>query len=190
MTFTEIALFGIGLAMDAFAVAICKGLCMRKMDYYQGFVIALFFGVFQAFMPFVGYWLGKSFESYITSIDHWIAFGLLVYIGAKMIKEAFEEEEISCDIEAPKLKLKELFVLSVATSIDALAVGIAFSFRPDVNIYENITIIGIITFVIAYLGVIIGNKFGTRYKQKAELAGGGILILLGVKMLLEGIGVL
>lgn len=190
MTFTEILLFGIGLAMDAFAVSVCKGLCMKRINYAHCCVIALFFGAFQALMPFIGYWLGTAFESYITSIDHWIAFVLLVYIGAKMIREAFEpEEEQTCDVSG-KLNIKELFVLAIATSIDALAVGITFSFYEDTNIYQNITVIGVVTFLISFGGVVIGNKFGSRYKQKAEIAGGAILVLLGFKILLEGVGLM
>lgn len=190
MGFAEIVLFGVGLAMDAFAVSICKGLCMKKINYAHCFVIALFFGAFQAIMPFAGYWLGKSFESYITSIDHWVAFILLVYIGSKMIREAFEKEDNNaCEVYG-RLDLKELFVLAIATSIDALAVGITFSFYENTNIYKNISIIGIVTFIIAFGGVVIGNKFGSKYKQKAEIAGGAILVLLGIKILLEGVGIL
>ena len=190
MTFTEIALFGVGLAMDAFAVSVCKGLCMKKINYLHCFIIALFFGSFQAIMPFAGFWLGKTFESYITGVDHWVAFILLVYIGVKMIREAFESETGSaCDIMG-RLNIRELCVLAIATSIDALAVGITFSFYKDTNIYQNITIIGAVTFVISFAGVVIGNRFGNRYKQKAEVAGGIILVLLGFKILLEGVGLL
>lgn len=188
MTLAEIFLFGVGLAMDAFAVSVCKGLCMKKINYRHSCIIALFFGAFQAIMPFLGYWLGKTFESYITSVDHWVAFVLLCYIGIKMVKEAFEEDEgLSCDIEQ-RLNIKELFILAIATSIDALAVGIAFSFDKSANIYLNISIIGIVTFVISFFGVVIGNKFGSRFKKKAEIAGGVILVALGLKILLEGIG--
>ncbi len=187
MSFYEIVLFGIGLAMDAFAVSVCKGLCMKKINYRYASLIAVFFGFFQALMPFLGYWLGKSFESYITSVDHWVAFILLGYIGIKMIREAFEEEEMSCKLDF-KIDIKELFILAIATSIDALAVGIAFSFNPRVNIYENIAVIGIVTFIISFFGVIIGNRFGARYHKKAETVGGIILVLLGLKILLEGVG--
>lgn len=189
MTFTEIFLFGVGLSMDAFAVSVCKGLCMEKIKYSHALVIAVFFGFFQALMPFLGYHLGKTFESYITSIDHWIAFVLLAYIGIKMIRDAFDDDdEVSCPAD-PRLDIKELFVLAVATSIDALAVGIAFSFT-ETNIYENILIIGTVTFALAFLGVVIGNKFGSRFKQKAQVSGGAILVLLGIKLLLEGVGLL
>ena len=190
MTFIEIVLFGIGLAMDAFAVSVCKGLCMKKINYSHALVIALFFGGFQALMPYIGYWLGKSFERYIVQVDHWVAFLLLGYIGIKMIREAFEPETAdSCDVQQ-RLNIKELFVLAVATSIDALAVGITFSFYKDTNIYKNIATIGIVTFLIAFFGVVIGNKFGSKYKNKAECAGGIILVLLGAKILLEGVGLL
>jgi len=188
MTFAEIVLFGIGLAMDAFAVSVCKGLCMSKINYRHAFIIALFFGGFQALMPYIGYWLGNSFESYITEVDHWIAFVLLCYIGIKMVREAFEpDEHEQCDIRQ-RLNVRELFVLAVATSIDALAVGITFSFYEHTNIYKNISIIGIVTFIIAFAGVIIGNRFGSKYKNKAEIAGGVILVILGAKILLEGVG--
>lgn len=190
MNFIEIVLFGIGLAMDAFAVSVCKGLCMKKINYRHAGIIALFFGGFQALMPFLGYWLGRSFERYITSIDHWIAFGLLGYIGIHMIREALDtDEETKCDAEG-KLRIGELFVLAIATSIDALAVGITFSFYKNTNIYQNITIIGIVTFLISFAGVVIGNRFGSKYKSKAEAAGGIILVLLGAKILLEGVGMI
>lgn len=190
MTFTEIFLFGVGLSMDAFAVSVCKGLCMKKFKASHAFMIALFFGFFQALMPFLGYFLGKTFESYITSVDHWIAFILLAYIGIKMIRDAIkDDDEASCPIDQ-RLNIKELFVLAVATSIDALAVGIAFSFNKDTNIYKNILIIGIVTFVLAFFGVVIGNKFGSRFKKKAQVSGGVILLLLGLKLLFEGVGLI
>ena len=189
MTFTEVFLFGVGLSMDAFAVSVCKGLCMKKIKYSNALVIALFFGFFQALMPLLGYYLGKTFERYITSIDHWIAFVLLAYIGIKMIRDAFgDDDEVSCPAH-PRLNLKELFVLAVATSIDALAVGIAFSFTKT-NIYESILIIGTVTFALSFCGVVIGNKFGSRFKQKAQVSGGAILVLLGIKLLCEGVGLL
>jgi putative Mn2+ efflux pump MntP len=188
-TVIELILIGIGLSMDAFAVAVCKGLCMKKVDKKQTLIIALFFGGFQALMPFIGWALGKQFERYITSIDHWIAFVLLVFIGGKMVKEALEdkeEEEVSCSV---KLDIRELFMLAVATSIDALAVGITFAFL-GYSILEAITIIGTTTFLLSIVGVYVGNIFGTKYKKKAELAGGIILILIGLKILLEHLGIL
>ena len=177
--------------MDAFAVSICKGLGMRKVNKKQALVIGLFFGGFQALMPFVGWLLGSQFEKYITSIDHWIAFILLGIIGGKMIVESVkpdkEDDEVK-EMDAP-LDLKEMFVLAVATSIDALAVGITFAFL-QVPIVEAVSIIGITTFVISVIGVYVGNFFGNRYKKKAELAGGIILILIGLKILLEHLGIL
>ena len=191
MSFFDIFLIGIGLSMDAFAVAVCKGLCMKRINYKHTFVIALFFGGFQALMPLIGYFLGTFFESYITAVDHWIAFALLMYIGGKMLYDTFssDDEEIVCPVIS-RLNVKELLLLAIATSIDALAVGITFSFYKDTNIFLNISIIGVTTFVIAAAGVAIGNKFGTRFKKKAEIAGGVILVLIGAKILLEGLGVM
>ena len=185
MTFIEIFLFGLGLAMDAFAVSVCKGLCMKKINYTHAFIIALFFGVFQAIMPFLGFFLGKTFEGYITSVDHWIAFVLLAYIGIKMIRDAVtEDEDVTCPVDQ-RLNIKELFVLAVATSIDALATGVMFGLMPDVNISFAVLFIGVITFVLSAIGVKIGNVFGAKFKSKAELAGGIILILMGAKILIE-----
>ena len=191
MSLFDIFLIGIGLSMDAFAVAVCKGLCMKRINYKHTIVIALFFGGFQALMPLIGYFLGTFFESYITAVDHWIAFALLMYIGGKMLYDTLrsDEEEIVCPVIS-RLNIKELFLLAIATSIDALAVGITFSFYKDTNIFSNISIIGVTTFIIAAAGVAIGNKFGTRFKKKAEIAGGVILVLIGAKILLEGLGVM
>lgn len=189
--FILLFLMGVSLAMDAFAVSVCKGLAMRKVNKKQCLVIALFFGGFQALMPFLGWLLGNRFESYITNIDHWIAFVLLGFIGGKMVVEAIrdkgEEPEIT-EIDPP-LDIKELFVLAVATSIDALAVGITFAFL-EIPIVEAMLIIGITTCVISVAGVYIGNFFGNKYKSKAELVGGIILILIGLKILLEHLGIL
>ncbi len=189
--FVTLFLIGVGLAMDAFAVSICKGLSMRKVNVKQCFVIGLFFGGFQALMPFVGWLLGSQFESYITGIDHWIAFILLGIIGGKMIMEAVKGKEESVEIQEmdPPLNMKEMFVLAIATSIDALAVGITFAFL-DMPIVKAITIIGVTTFVISVLGVYVGNFFGNKYKSKAELAGGIILVLIGLKILLEHLGIM
>lgn len=191
MSLFDIFLIGIGLSMDAFAVAVCKGLCMKRINYKHTLVIALFFGGFQALMPLIGYFLGTFFESYITAVDHWIAFALLMYIGGKMLYDTFssDDEEIVCPVIS-RLNVKELLLLAIATSIDALAVGITFSFYKDTNIFSNISVIGVTTFVIAAAGVAIGNKFGTRFKKKAEIAGGVILVLIGAKILLEGLGVM
>lgn len=179
-------LTGIGLSMDAFAVAICKGLKMQRLNYKQMSLIAIFFGGFQALMPLIGWALGRSFKTYIEDFDHWVAFGLLLFIGGKMAIEAFQKEDDDC---CSCFSVKELFVLAIATSIDALAVGIAFAI-DDINIWVAILIIGITTFVLSAIGVLIGHKFGSVYKSKAELAGGIILILIGVKILLEHLDVL
>lgn len=188
--FIELCLMGVGLAMDAFAVSICKGLAMRKVNKQQALIIGLFFGGFQAIMPFVGWLLGLQFEVYITSIDHWIAFILLGLIGGKMIAEAVKPEEAVevNEMDAP-LNIKELLILAVATSIDALAVGITFAFL-DYPIVEAISIIGVVTFVISVGGVYVGNFFGSKYKNKAEFAGGLILVLLGIRILLSHLGIL
>ena len=185
MGLVELMLMGVGLAMDAFAVSICKGLAMRKVNKKQCFVIALFFGGFQALMPFLGWLLGSQFADKISAIDHWIAFVLLAYIGGKMMAEAIREknEVVEIDQMDPPLDIKEMFILAIATSIDALAVG-TFSFL-EVNIVEAITIIGLVTAVISAIGVFVGNIFGNKYKTKAELAGGLILVLLGLKILTE-----
>ena len=189
MGFVELFLIGVGLSMDAFAVAVCKGLAMRRIRWDHTAVIALAFGGFQALMPFLGWWLGSQFAGYIQSFDHWIAFVLLAFIGGKMAKESFGEDEASCCQEDEGLDYKELLVLAVATSIDALAVGITFAFL-EVKILPAITIIGVTTFALSFAGVLVGNFFGARYKQRAELCGGVILILIGVKILLEHLGVL
>ena len=185
MGFIEFFLTGIGLSMDAFAVAICKGLGMRKVNYKQMLLIALFFGGFQALMPLLGWLLGRQFEQYITSVDHWIAFTLLVLIGANMLREARKEDDTT-DAEtvydAP-LPLGQLLLMAIATSIDALAVGISFAFL-GVNIWLAIAIIGTTTFLISAAGVFIGNRFGNRYEKRATIAGGIILILIGVKAIL------
>lgn len=182
MSLLEIALIGVGLAMDAFAVSICKGLAMKKMNYQKAFIIALFFGGFQALMPALGYLLGNAFASKIAAIDHWIAFILLAMIGINMIKEALSKEADECVDET--LRLRDLTMLAIATSVDALAVGITFAFF-NVSIVLSTTIIGIITFVICVIGVKVGHVFGEKYKSKAELAGGIILIAMGCKILVD-----
>lgn len=181
----EILLLGIGLAMDAFAVSICKGLSMKKMNWKNAIIIALYFGVFQALMPMIGYFLGITFESLVTTFDHWIAFILLSLIGGKMIKESFDSED---NKKNDKVDFKTMIVLAIATSIDALAVGITFAFF-DVDLMLAISSIGIITFIISILGVKIGNRFGDKYQNKAELMGGIILVLLGIKILLEHLNI-
>lgn len=187
MSIVEILLLGVGLSMDAFAVAICKGLAMRKVNLKQCFVIALFFGGFQALMPTIGWAIGSTFADKIVAYDHWIAFVLLAYIGGKMVIDAIKEwkDEDKAEVMDPPLDIKNLFIMAVATSIDALACGVTFSFYEDINIVKSVTIIGCTTFVISALGVFIGNIFGSKYKAKAQLLGGIILILLGVKIVLE-----
>ena len=181
----EIVLISIGLAMDAFAVSICKGLSMKKMSWKKAVIVALYFGIFQGLMPVIGYLLGTSFESFVTKIDHWIAFGLLTLIGINMLKEAFSNEAESCN---DNVDFKTMVVLAIATSIDALAIGITFAFL-QVNIVLASLMIGVITFVICIIGVKIGNKFGDKYERKAETVGGLILIIMGIKILLEHLGI-
>lgn len=190
MGFIELFLVGIGLSMDAFAVAVCKGLNMRRINFKHSFIIALFFGGFQALMPFIGWAAANFFQDKMTTVDHWVAFILLIFIGGKMIYESLKEnDDDSCSICEQKLNIKELLMMSIATSIDALAVGITFSFL-NVNIILAITVIGITTFTLSFIGVIIGNKFGSIYKKKAEIAGGAVLVLLGIKILLEHLGII
>lgn len=192
MGIVELLLTGVGLAMDAFAVSVCKGLSMKKIRYGHAVVIALFFGGFQALMPFLGWALGTQFKDYIISIDHWIAFVLLAIIGGKMLKEAFssDKEEVAQECEQGEhMNYKELFLLAIATSIDALAVGVTFAFL-NVNIYLAIAIIGVVTFLLAFAGVVIGNIFGSRFEKGAQIAGGAILIGIGLKILLEHLGIL
>ncbi len=186
MEIYEILLISIGLAMDAFAVSICKGLSMKKMNWENAVIIALYFGVFQALMPLIGYFLGMTFESIVTTFDHWVAFALLTLIGGGMIKESFDDED---DKKNDRVDFKTMVVLAIATSIDALAVGITFAFF-DVNIVLAVSIIGIITFIISVLGVKIGNRFGDKYQNKAQIMGGIILVLLGFKILLEHLGII
>lgn len=182
MSVIEIAIIGIGLAMDAFAVSICKGLAMKKMSYRKAVIIALFFGGFQALMPAIGYVLGTTFASKIAAIDHWIAFILLGLIGVNMIKEALGKDDDECLDDT--LRFGDLIMLSIATSIDALAVGITFSFF-NVSIVLSSSIIGFITFIICIIGVKVGNVFGEKYKSKAELTGGILLIVMGCKILID-----
>ena len=188
MGFFELFLIGIGLSMDAFAVAICKGLGMERINKRDALLLALFFGGFQALMPLTGYLLGSRFASYIERWDHWIAFVLLAFIGSSMIRESREQEEEEIEHDG-SIRYRELFTLAVATSIDALAVGVSFAFL-GVRIAPAVTLIGCTTFVLTLVGVWVGNLFGSRYKSRAELTGGIILILIGVKILLEHLGVL
>lgn len=181
MSLVELFILAVGLSMDAFAVSICKGLAIEKIDIKKMAIVGLYFGAFQAAMPFIGYILGVRFQDSITAIDHWIAFILLSVIGGNMIKEAMDKEEGDADAS---LKFKTMLILAVATSIDALAVGVTFAFLK-VDIVPAVSFIGIITLILSMLGVKIGNVFGIKYKSKAELAGGIILILMGIKILIQ-----
>lgn len=185
MSLVSIVLIAVGLSMDAFAVAICKGLKMRTVSYGKTLLIALFFGGFQALMPLIGWVIGYKFQRHIGNFDHWIAFILLAFIGAKMIYESFKpHDEDTTDY----LNVSELFVLAIATSIDALAVGVAFAVMNMKNIYFSAGVIGLVTFIFSIIGVLVGSKFGSVYKNKAEFTGGVILIILGLKILLEHLG--
>ena len=186
MGLIELFLIAVGLSMDAFAVSVCKGLAMPKCTFKKAAIVGLWFGGFQALMPAIGYVLGAQFQETIASIDHWIAFVLLALIGGNMIHEALDNDEEEADAS---LDVKTMFLLAVATSIDALAIGITFAFLK-VNIVPAVCFIGIVTFIISFAGVKIGNVFGARYKNKAEIVGGVILILLGLKILLEHLGFL
>lgn len=186
MGIVKLLFIAVSLAMDAFAVSVCKGLNMKKINYAHAAIIGGFFGVFQAVMPLIGWAVGKQFASLVNSVSHWIAFGLLLFIGGKMLIEAIKGGE---EAIPEGLDYKELFILAVATSIDALAIGVVFAFE-NVKIVPSVLIIGAVTFVISFIGVAIGNRFGARYNKGAQIAGGVILILLGTKILLEGLGVL
>ncbi len=183
----ELIVLSLGLGMDAFAVSICKGLSMKKMNWKKALIIGLYFGGFQAIMPVLGYFLSKGFENFVTSIDHWIAFILLSIIGGKMVKDAFNPENSeNCNED---VGFKTMIVLAIATSIDALAVGITFAFL-NVNLILAIALIGSITFFLSVIGTKVGNIFGDRYENKAELLGGVILIFLGIKILLEHLNII
>ena len=186
MGITELLLIGVGLSMDAFAVAICQGLSMSRLNWRHAGVIGLYFGGFQALMPLLGWTLGSQFARYIQSVDHWVAFVLLALIGGNMIKESLETEEECPDAS---LDVRSMTLLAVATSIDALAVGVTFAFLT-VPILPAVSFIGVVTFTLSMVGVKAGNVFGCRYKSKAELTGGIILILMGIKILLEHLGIL
>ena len=184
--FITLFVLAVGLSMDAFAVAVCKGLAMKKMSWKNAVIVGLWFGTFQALMPVIGYFLGVSFADRIKSVDHWIAFVLLALIGGNMIREAFgkEEERASADLD-----VKTMFIMAVATSIDALAVGVTFAFLNQ-NMPLAVSLIGVTTFMLSMLGVKVGNLFGVKYKSKAEFIRGLILILLGAKILLEHLGII
>lgn len=186
MGIAELLILSIGLAMDAFAIAICKGLSMKKMDWKKAIIIALYFGVFQAIMPIIGYFLGNRFEKIIVQYNHWIALILLGSIGINMIKEAINNSENNID---DSVNFKVMCILAIATSIDALAVGVTFA-ALEVNLMFAICIIGIITYITSIIGVKIGNIFGDKYGKNAQITGGIILILLGIKILLEHLGII
>lgn len=186
MGFVEILVISICLGMDSFAVAICKGLSMKKMDWKKAIIIGLYFGVFQAIMPLIGFGLGYNFEHVVTNVDHWFAFIMLVAIGINMIKEALDKKSENWDDD---IRFKTMIILAVATSIDALAVGITFAFLK-VNLWFSVIIIGVVAFILSVIGVKIGNRFGNKYEKKAELVGGALLILIGLKILLEHLGII
>ena len=186
MGLLDLFLIAVGLSMDAFAVAICKGLSVKKVTLKHGIIVGVYFGGFQGLMPLLGYLLGSSFAEYIKAYDHWIAFALLGIIGFNMIRESWEEEE---ELNS-SFGLKAMLPMAVATSIDALAVGVSFACMEGVQIGWAVTFIGVITFTLSAIGVKIGNHFGVKYKSKAEVFGGVVLMLLGTKILLEHLGIL
>ena len=192
MGILEMFILAVGLSMDAFTVSVCKGLCMKKATLKSQAICGAWFGGFQGLMPLIGFFLGTLFAESIQAFDHWVAFGLLALIGANMLKEAFSEETVdSCDIDGEAdLSIKSMFVMAVATSIDALAVGISLAMAGNVNIWIAVALIGIITFILSAVGVKVGHMFGSRFEKKAQFCGGIILILLGFKILLEHLGVL
>ena len=190
MGIVELLFLAVGLSMDACAVSICKGLAMRKATLKEGAICGIWFGGFQALMPLIGFFLGSLFAQAIEAIDHWIALALLTFIGINMLKEAFSKSE-ECEVcSGADLSFKTMLVMAIATSIDALAVGISLAMAGDVNIYLAVILIGVITFALSCAGVKIGNIFGSRFEKKAQAAGGIILILLGIKILLDHLGVL
>jgi putative Mn2+ efflux pump MntP len=190
MGIVELLLLAVGLSMDACAVSICKGLSMKKATLKEGAICGIWFGGFQALMPLIGFFLGSLFAQAIEAIDHWIALALLTFIGINMLKEAFSKSEECEECSGADLSFKTMLVMAIATSIDALAVGISLAMAGDVNIYLAVILIGVITFALSCAGVKIGNIFGSRFEKKAQMAGGIILILLGIKILLEHLGVL
>ena len=187
MTFWPTLLLAVGLSADAFAVALGKGLHLRRFNLINAAIIAFVFGLFQALMPLIGYLVGSAFSASIESVDHWIAFGLLALVGGKMLWEAFHGEE-DHEVDVDRINYRELLVLAVATSLDALAVGISFAFLPNIAVGWVLLLIGITTFVISFAGVLIGHKVGRRFGKPAEIAGGVILILIGLNILAEHLG--
>ena len=187
MDILELLLIAAGLSMDAFAVSICKGLSVQRLKPRHYLLTGAWFGGFQALMPSIGFLLGSAFDQYISAFDHWIAFVLLAFIGGNMVRESLSGDEECHD---DSFGLRTMFLLAVATSIDALAVGVTFALLPDVHILSAVSLIGAATFLLSALGLKVGNVFGLRYKARAELAGGVILILMGLKILLEHLGFL
>lgn len=192
MNLLDLIILSIGLAMDAFAVAICKGMSLKKMEWKKGFLVGLYFGLFQLIMPLIGYYIIVIFKqnvwisNVIENFDHWIAFVLLCVIGISMVKESFSEEEINSDFS-----FKAMLMLAIATSIDALSVGISFAaINLSISVFIAVLIIGVITFIISTIGVLVGNVFGLKFKQPAEVVGGIVLVLIGIKILLEGLGLI
>lgn len=191
MGIIELVFLAVGLSMDAFAVSICKGLSVSKAGIKEQAICGAWFGGFQALMPLIGFFLGALFYDAISAFDHWVAFGLLAVIGINMLKEAFSKEEACCDCEKhADMSAKAMLVMAIATSIDALAVGISLAMAGNVNIYIAVALIGVITFLMSGLGVKIGSIFGSKFEKKAQAAGGIILIVLGLKILLEHLGVI
>lgn len=190
MAFVQIFLIALGLSMDAFAVSMCKGLGMKKLNLRHTFLIALLFGAFQAAMPLAGWFLGTRFERYIRSVDHWLAFGLLAYIGAKMLVDALRSKENADEVRTEsRIDMKELLVLAFATSIDALAAGITLAVLKT-PILPAVSLIGTVTFLLCAAGVSIGFHFGSKYERAAQILGGSVLIIIGMKILLEHMEVL
>ena len=187
MDIFELLLIAVGLSMDAFAVSVCKGLSVQRLKPRHYLLTGAWFGGFQALMPSIGFLLGSAFDQYISAFDHWIAFVLLAFIGGNMVRESLSGDEECHD---DSFGLRTMFLLAVATSIDALAVGVTFALLPDVHILSAVSLIGAATFLLSALGLKVGNVFGLRYKARAELAGGVILILMGCKILLEHLGIL
>lgn len=182
MELAELMIIAVGVSMDAFAVSICKGLSVQNIRPKHGLIAALWFGGFQALMPVLGYFLGVSFAGFVSSVDHWIAFILLGIIGSNMIRESFHKEE-SCCVD-PDFSFRTMLAMAVATSIDALAIGVSFAFLK-VNIWTAVLMIGLTTGLFSAIGIYIGNMFGNRYKSKAEFAGGFILVAMGLKILID-----
>lgn len=184
MNFSKILLISISVASDAFAVSVCKGICLKKINYKKIILIGLYFGFFQALMPTIGYFLSLTFKDLIIKIDHWIAFLLLSMIGVNLIKDSQKKENLD-----DKIDIKTMFLLAIATSIDALAIGITFAFFK-INILSTVTLIGLITFILSMIGVVIGNQFGNRFESSSKVVGGVILIFIGLKILLEHLKIL